>query len=45
MELPPQPDPQDFVDRQDFLRLVAYGEALKAWKEVCRMILENDKAQ
>ena len=39
MELPKQPNPNDYVDGQDNLRM-AYYEALSAWKAVCQMIVE-----
>lgn len=43
MELPPQPDPNDFVDSNDWLRS-SYHDALREWRVVCLAIIAAESA-
>lgn len=41
MELPPQPDPQDFIVGIGH-QLPSYHDALAAWERVCKAIVEAE---
>ena len=43
MELPKQPDPNNFVDGDDQLRVMAYSNALAAWERVCLAIIAAEQ--
>jgi hypothetical protein len=43
MELPPQPDPGDYIDDNGNTRM-CYYDALTAWKAVCLAIIEAEKS-